>query len=155
MKKLLILSILVTCRLCSYCQIQVNDNDAIKGVISRIFDSMRDDDTTSFQDEFAGSVQIQYVESKNDTATSVITVNPVEYLKQMGTMKNDAWTETITRYDDININSGIATVWAPYKFYLGKKFDHCGITVFQLIKRRQKWKVVSIFYSVKTGNCPD
>ncbi|HVS90447.1 MAG TPA: hypothetical protein VHE59_00345 [Mucilaginibacter sp.] len=139
----------------AFCQSQTNDNDAIKNTINRVLVAMQNDDTAAFQDEFAGNILIQYAESKNDTVGGVTTINPGEYLKQVAKFKDDSWIEKITRYDDINISNGIAIVWASYKFYLGSKFDHCGITVFQLVKRRQRWKIVSIFYTVKTGNCPD
>ncbi|MBS1500622.1 MAG: hypothetical protein JST32_01075 [Bacteroidetes bacterium] len=155
MKKLLMTGIVLGLASVAFSQSQTNDNDAIKNTINRVLVAMQEDDTVAFQDEFAGNILIQYAESKNDTVGSVVTINPVDYLKQVGKFKDDAWIEKITRYDDINIGNGVAIVWASYKFYLGSKFDHCGITIFQLVKRRQHWKVVSIFYTVKTGNCPD
>ena len=41
----------------------------------------------------------------------------------------------------------MATVWAKYAFFLGKKFMHCGTEVFNLRKEEGKWK---IFYLADT-----
>ena len=153
MKKILMLCLLLALSSRAFCQ--GTDNDLIKKTIGNLFDSMREDDTTSFKDLFANTILVQHVISKNDTTSNVITDNPADYLKQIGAYKKDAWDEQITRYDDINVGNGMAIVWASYKFYSGKNFDHCGITIFQMIKRKEHWKIVSIFYSIKTSNCPD
>lgn len=153
MKKLLILSLLLVFSCRAFCQ--GNDNELIKKTIGNLFDSMRGDDTTAFRDLFANNILVQHVESKNDTTSNVTTEDPADYLKQVGAYKKDAWDVQITRYDDVNVGNGIAAVWASYKFYLGKKFDHCGTIVFQLIKRGAHWKFVSVFYTIKTGNCPE
>ncbi|MBS1524039.1 MAG: hypothetical protein JST19_00230 [Bacteroidetes bacterium] len=155
MKKLLVTGLFLGLAYATFCQSQGSDNDAVKNTINRALLAMQEDDTAAFQDEFAGDVRIQYVESKNDTVSNVITVNPAEYLKQVAKFKADAWTEKITRYDDMNISNGMATIWASYKFYFGSKFDHCGTTVFQMVKRKQRWKIVSILYTIKAGNCAD
>ena len=154
MKKLLILSLLIVFSSRAFSQSKDSDNDLIKKTIGNLFESMREDDTTRFRDLFAGNILIQHVNSKNDTVSSVVTENPVEYLNQVGAYKKDAWDEQITRYDDLNVGNGMAVVWASYKFYLGKKFDHCGITIFQMIKKQEHWKIISVFYSIRTSNCP-
>jgi len=40
-------------------------------------------------------------------------------------------------------------VWASYAFYLGKKFNHCGVDAFHLVKSEDgEWK---IFHLADTG----
>ena len=84
----------------------------------------------------------------------LVTEKADELIKTVGTPHNDVYDERVT-FKDININNNIATVWAPYKFYLGEKFSHCGIDVFQLMKTANGWKIVSVYYDVRKGNCPE
>lgn len=39
--------------------------------------------------------------------------------------------------------SGIATVWAPYTFYIDGKKSHCGIETFQLYRLSAGWQIAS------------
>lgn len=151
MKNLLILFLLFPLAALS----QSNDNDAIKKVINQAFDNMREGDTIAFKESFAGKFTIQYISPENDTTSTLVIINPAEFMRQVATIKKYAWDQRIVRFDDVNINNGIAVVWAPYKFYLGKKLDHCGIDIFQLMKTPDGWRIVSLFYSIKTGSCPD
>ena len=155
MKKLLIICTLILFSQRAFCQSKVNDNDLIKTTIGNLLETIRQGDTTALQDLFADKVLVLHVNSVSDTTSNVTTENPADYLKQVGAFRKEPWDEQIVRYDDLNVGNGIAVVWASYKFYLGKKFDHCGITVFQMIKRKNHWKFVSVFYTIKTGNCPE
>jgi hypothetical protein len=47
----------------------------------------------------------------------------------------------------------MASVWAPYKFYLGDKFSHCGVDVFQLMKTGDGWKIIYIVDTRRKGDC--
>jgi len=155
MKKLLIICMLIGISQRAFCQSKVNDNDLIKTTIGNLLETIRQGDTTAFQDLFADKVLVLHVNSVSDTTSNVTAENPADYLKQVGAFRKEPWDEQIVQYDDMNVGNGIAVVWASYKFYLGKKFDHCGITVFQMIKRKNHWKFVSVFYTIKTGNCPE
>ncbi len=43
----------------------------------------------------------------------------------------------------------MATLWAPYDFYRGLEFSHCGTDAFQLAKTPEGWKVVLVSYTVR------
>jgi hypothetical protein len=133
---------------------QVSENDAVKKVINTLFDSMRSGDTVQLRSTLADGAIIQVIRSKKDNADMLVTEKANELIKTVGMPHNDVYDEKVT-FNGINISNNIATVWAPYKFYLGKKFSHCGIDVFQLMKTVNGWKIVSIFYDVRTGNCPE
>ena len=154
-KLLLLLSLLSICSFHAFSQAKENENDLIKKTIGNLLESMHQGDTTALQDLFADKVLVLHVNSVSDTTSNVTTENSADYLKQVGAFRKEPWDMQIVRYDDMNVGNGIAVVWASYKFYIGKKFDHCGITVFQMIKRKNHWKFISVFYSIKTGNCPE
>ena len=54
------------------------------------------------------------------------------------------------RYWDAFIVSdgNIASVWAPYDFYLNDKFSHCGVDLFYLVKEEGTWKIAHFGYTI-------
>jgi len=49
----------------------------------------------------------------------------------------------------VRIDGPVATLWAPYDFYRGIEFSHCGTDAFQLAKTPDGWKVTLISYTVQ------
>ncbi|MGZ3763636.1 MAG: nuclear transport factor 2 family protein [Mucilaginibacter sp.] len=152
MKKILLLFMLAASSTLAFSQ--GNDNDAVKKVINRMFDAMRSADTTGLRYAFADDMVLQILEPRKDKSDSLVVEKGDDFIKRIGAPHKDAWNEKVT-FGDINVNNNIATVWAPYKFYLGEKFSHCGIDVFQLMKTNIGWKIVSVFFDMRKGNCPD
>ena len=50
---------------------------------------------------------------------------------------------------EVRVDGPVATLWAPYDFYSGAEFSHCGTDAFQLAKSPRGWKVVLISYTVR------
>ena len=50
---------------------------------------------------------------------------------------------------DVRIDGPVATLWAPYDFYSGLEFSHCGTDAFQLAKTPDGWKVVIVTYTAQ------
>ena len=153
MKKLLILAFLATASLTALCQ--GNETDAVKKTINNMFDYMREGDTTNLRNLLADRFLMYYVNPKKDTTGNIITVSTPDFLKGVERAAGGHWNKKTVNYNDVNVSNGIAMVWASYKFYLGEKFDHCGINTFQLLKTERGWRIVSVFYTIRTGNCPD
>ena len=55
----------------------------------------------------------------------------------------------------INTDGNIASVWAPYEFYIDDVFSHCGTNLFFLVKNSEKWKIVHYGYTIDKTNCSD
>jgi hypothetical protein len=51
---------------------------------------------------------------------------------------------------DVRIHGLIATVWAPYDFWIDGKFSHCGIDAFDLIKTEEGWKIAGGSYTIES-----
>ncbi len=58
------------------------------------------------------------------------------------------------RYWDGKIitDGNIATVWAPYDFYLNGAFSHCGVDLFYLVKENMSWRIAHFGYT-RNKNC--
>ena len=50
---------------------------------------------------------------------------------------------------EVRSDGPVATVWAPYDFYRGIEFSHCGTDAIQLAKTLEGWKVAWMSYTVQ------
>lgn len=118
-----------------------------------MFDAMRKGDSTMLRSVFAKGIAFQGVANKNGENT-VANENPDGFIKAVGTPHKEIWDERIT-WGDIKIDGPLASAWAPYKFYLGAQFSHCGIDYFQLMKTKAGWKIIYIIDTRRKDNCPE
>jgi hypothetical protein len=55
---------------------------------------------------------------------------------------------------DVRIHGLIATVMAPYDFWIDGKFSHCGVDTFDLIKTEDGWRIAGGVYTVEAKCAP-
>lgn len=130
-----------------------NQHEKIRATIDRFFDGMRTGDSSLVRSTLATKSSLSTI-LKNSTDSLIIRQEPAEqFIKAVGTPHNVIWDERI--YDIIvHIDQPMATVWAPYKFYAGDKFSHCGVNVFILALSATGWKISSITDTRRKDNCP-
>jgi hypothetical protein len=133
---------------------QQTEQDAIKQTINTMFTAMRKGDSTMLRSTFAKGIAFQGVANKKDGTVSLETENPNDFIKMVGTPHKGVYDERIT-FADIKIDGPLASVWAPYKFYLDDKYSHCGVDVFQLMKTADGWKIIYIVDTRRKDNCPE
>ena len=51
---------------------------------------------------------------------------------------------------EVRIHGLVATVEAPYDFWIDGKLTHCGTDIFDLIKTEDGWKIAGGIYTVET-----
>lgn len=85
---------------------------------------------------------------KKDSSYHKKSSSSLDFLK---TSKNKFYE----RYWDpiITTDGNIASVWAPYEFYLDDIFSHCGTNLFFLVKEKEKWKILHYGYTIDKINC--
>jgi hypothetical protein len=64
------------------------------------------------------------------------------------TMRERIWNP------EVRVSGLIASVRAPYDFWLDGKLSHCGIDQFDLIKTEAGWKIAGGVYSLETNCAP-
>ncbi|MES2269223.1 MAG: nuclear transport factor 2 family protein [Bacteroidota bacterium] len=151
MKRLLLATLLFTATAPAFCQTAKDD---IKKVITTLFDGMRKGDTTMLRSAFHKDMILQSVVNKKDGSTALVTEKADDFVKQVGTPHKDIYDERIT-WGDFKIDGDLASVWTPYKFYLGSMFSHCGVNFFQLMKTAAGWKVIYIVDTRRKDNCAE
>lgn len=149
MKKIslaLLLSFLATT---AFCQ---TDEADIKKTINTMFDGMRKADTALLASTFAKGMVLQSIGTQKDGSPVLETENAADFVKSVGRPHKEIYDERVT-FNDIRIDGPLAMVWAPYKFYVGQTFSHCGVDVFQLMKTAQGWKVIYIVDTRRKDKC--
>ena len=115
MKKLLLATLLFAFAAPAFSQ---TDKDDIKKTINTMFDAMRKSDSTLLRSTFAKGLVLQSVGTKKDGSTVLSTEKPGDFIKAIGTPHKELYDERIT-WGDIKVDGALASVWTPYKFYLG------------------------------------
>lgn len=123
----------------------------IKATITLFFDGMREMDSSKVARTLHPSIRFNSCFVTNDSLPKTITENVQEFLVAVGTPHDGIWDEQITSWD-IKTDLHFAQVWAEYKFIYAKKFSHCGVDAFQLVKENGKWLIIQLTDTRRT-NC--
>lgn len=150
MKKLFILSFIIF--LTSELFAQQTSTDAIKRTINTMLDAMRKGDITLLRSVLTKDMELQSIAADKMGKVSLSTKSANGLVTQIGTPHAAVYDERIV-FGGIKIDGPLASVWTPYKFYLGNTFSHCGVNFFQLAKTEDGWKIIHIGYTVRTDNC--
>jgi len=142
--------IFATGSLIAYCQ--SDETAAIKQTVNTLFDAMRKGDSTLLRSVFSKDMILQSISNDKGGKAVLSTEKADDFVKAIGAPHVVTYDERIV-FDAIKIDGALASVWAPYKFYLGDKFSHCGVDVFQLMKTANGWKVIYIVDTRRKDNC--
>lgn len=116
------------------------DEAAVKGVVNKLFEGMKKSDTALIRSSFSDQSILQTVIKSKEGKTSIETGPLNSFLVEVSKPHVEVYDERIT-FDVVKIDGDLAMVWAPYKFYVGDRFSHCGVDCFQLVKLNGKWKI--------------
>lgn len=150
MKRFFTILLFIAAPVVSYCQ--STEHEAIKKTVNDMFTAMRTSDTVLLKSVFAPDMVLQSIANKKDGTTALVTEKVAGFIKQVGTPHKEVYDERIT-ITDVKIDGSLASVWAPYKFYVGSTFSHCGVDVFQLMKTAVGWKIIYIVDTRRKDNC--
>jgi len=129
-----------------------NDETAVKQVVNRLFEGMKKSDTAMIRSAFSISPVLQTILKNREGKVSVETEPLDSFLVAISKPHTEVYDERIT-FDVIKIDAELAMVWAPYKFYVGEKFSHCGVDSFQLIKINGEWKIQYLIDTRRRQGC--
>ena len=128
------------------------DTEAVKQAITTFFDGMRRGDSTLVRSVLAPGAVFHSLGGKPGQPTTLETESITGFLKAVGTPHPAVWDERV-QFERVLIDANLASVWAPYEFYLGPKFSHCGYDSFQLVKLASGWKIAHIIDTRRKEKC--
>lgn len=151
MKRSLLLFAICLNSLLSAAQDSNTEKESVKKVITRFFDGMRKGDSSMVNESLSRGVIMQTI-AEIQGKTVVRSSDVKGFLTFVATPHSEIFDERIT-FDQVLIDSKLASVWTNYKFYLGEKFSHCGVNSFTLVKEDEGWKISHIIDTRRKLNC--
>lgn len=129
-----------------------NEEAAVKQTVNQLFEGMKKSDTAIIRLAFSSQPTLQTI-IKNKEGNVMIESEPLDsFLIAVSKPHTEVYDERIT-FGVIKIDGALAIVWAPYKFYLGEKFSHCGVDSFQLVKVNGEWKIQYLIDTRRRQGC--
>jgi len=128
------------------------DGAAALAAVDRMFEGMRTADSAMVRSTLADDVRFATLEARG--APPAIRAQSVDGWVSGIAGSGGAWNEQI--YDvQVLVDGPMASVWAPYTFYLDGAISHCGINSIELLHDADGWKVTQISDTRRREGCPD
>lgn len=125
------------------------ERDEVVMVVNQLFEAMRTKDEASLRGVFAAEVAVTAISPTQGARTTMGA--PDSFVNSiMG-----ADSELIERMWDaeVRMDGDLATLWAPYDFYRGDTFSHCGYDSFQLLRGEDGWRIISVAFTRRFDGC--
>lgn len=129
-----------------------SETEGVKQTITLFFDGMRRGDSTMVRRTLAPAAVFHAFGGKPSQPVTLEIESINGFLKSVGTPHPEIWDERV-QFEQILIDANLASVWAPYEFYLGGKFSHCGYDSFQLVKLAEGWKIAHVIDTRRKEKC--
>jgi hypothetical protein len=151
MKQLfLILSLTISFH-CFSQQTEETEVAAVEAVVNQFFESLEKQDTVLLK-------EVAFMEGQIWTVNN--TVSPAR--ERMRFFKDDlksfnsknSYQEEAYRME-VKIHENMAMAWVPYEFRMSGNFSHCGVDVFTLVKKDEKWKIINLSYTIDKEGCDE
>lgn len=129
-----------------------NDEAAVKATVNRLFEGMRKTDTALIRSSFSSTAILQTIAGSTTGKIQILTEPLDSFLVGISKPHPEVYDERIT-FDVVKIDGPLATVWTPYKFYIGERLNHCGVNSFQLVKLNGEWKIQYLIDTRRRQGC--
>lgn len=133
-------------------QAQTADEAAVKQVISNVFFAMHRGDTVLLKSSFADEVTMATVVKNKEGKISVRRELLASFISAVGKPQPEPLTEEIWDIK-VQFDGDFAQAWCDYAFYVGKRFNHCGVDAFQLYRTPEGWKIFHLADTRRKENC--
>jgi hypothetical protein len=124
--------------------IMQTDRDAVLKVVQAFFDTMTAKDVDGAREILVPQGRFHAMRAGAEPRS----LSNEEYLAQLQaskqTMRERIWNP------EVRVHGSIATMWAPYDFWIDGKFSHCGIDAFDLIKTSKGWQIAGGIYTLES-----
>jgi hypothetical protein len=122
----------------------------VLAVVRQLFDGMKAHDTVRMRAVL--HPQARLVSSGMKDGAPTVSVETTE-----------GWLTAVSRgvepYDEriknpvVQVDGGLASVWAEYSFYVGERFSHCGVDTFHLVRTAEGWRIIDLADTRRMEGC--
>ncbi len=128
------------------------DEAGARAAVEQVFEGMRTANADMVRDVFAADARFASLDGEGASAT--VQAQSVERWLSAIDESAGRWDERV--YDvSVVVDGPMASVWAPYTFYLDGAISHCGINSIELLYDADGWKVTQISDTRRGEGCPD
>ena len=124
----------------------------VKATINKLFEGMRNADSTKILSVFAPAAIMQTIVENNEGKTSIRQNQVAGFAASVGKLAKGAADEQIV-FETIKVDGDLAIAWTPYRFIFNGNFSHCGVNTFTLVKLDGLWKINYIIDTRRKENC--
>ena len=130
-----------------------SETNAIMEPIKQLFEGMKRGDSAKVHSAFVIDVNFVTV-AKNKSGKPILIPEPLDkFLMAVGTPHTETWSEPVWDVA-VHVDGIFAQEWAKYAFYLDKKFSHCGVDAFHLIKEADgQWRIFHLADTRQREGC--
>lgn len=130
---------------------QTDDGEAaaVRAVIDRLFDGMRERDTAKLSSAFHADARLYGLGRDGDVGV----MSASDFVASIERAPEGLLLDEVLGDVEIRIDGPLASVWTYYDFFAGADFSHCGHNAFQLLRTGGNWKVVAITDSRRRDDC--
>jgi hypothetical protein len=120
--------------------------------VDQLFEGMRTADADKVRSVLAPDARFAVL-SQRDGPVMVVAQSVEGWVRSIGSSEG-RWDEQV--YDvQVSADGPMASVWAPYTFYLDGEISHCGINSIELLRDAEGWKITQISDTRRPAGCPD
>ena len=131
---------------------QASEEANVEAVINRLFTGMHQADSTTVRSVFAADVTMVTVLRTKEGTPTLKKDSVDDFIKAVGQKQPEPLTEEIWNVK-IQIDGDFAQAWCDYAFYVGHRFNHCGVDAFHLIKTTEGWKIFHLADTRRKVDC--
>ena len=126
------------------------DNGAVGGAVQQFFDTMAAKAVEGAAAVLAPAGQF-FSTRTIDREKVVRRSTNRDFLERLASSK-DEWLERMWE-PEVRIRGDVATIWAPYDFFVNGQYSHCCYDAFQLMKIDGRWMITGGSYTVEVAGC--
>lgn len=131
---------------------QASEEANVNAVINRLFTGMHEADSATVRSVFATDVTMVTVLRDKEDNPTLRKDSVVDFIKAIGQKQPEPLTEEIWNVK-IQIDGDFAQAWCDYAFYIGHRFNHCGVDAFHLIRTTEGWKIFHLADTRRKVDC--
>lgn len=132
--------------------VRAQDEEGVLAAVEQLFEGMRTADPDMVRAVIAPDARFAILNAGDGSPR--IAVQAVDgWVAGIGG-SGGSWNEQV--YDlEVRVDGTMASVWAPYTFYLDGRISHCGINSIEMLHDAQGWKITQISDTRRREGCPD
>ena len=129
---------------------QASDRTDVLAAVNGFMRGLRTKDTALVSQHMDTLARMTLPRTTNAGATRLLVLRAPDLIRMVA---NEAANDEVIRNPTVQINGGLAVVWAEYQVRREGRVTHCGFDSFQLAKLNGKWKILNVADSFKQQGC--